>query len=527
MNIKNLIKINFISIFKGMFGYKKMRQGRRFALTAILLLALIYFAFGNLMDMMMQYFVALKSPSYVLFMGAIITFAFVLFFITYESQNYFFKTKDFDLLASLPLKNIEIVIAKYTSVLLSAYLYASFFMFPSIVVYFMYVPFNFVTLLLLIVSFVFMPLVPMALGTLLGLLVSFLSSKLKKQNIISIILFLVLFVAYFFLYFYMNKFTTQIVELGDNLINNMQYYLPSVAWFFKGFVQIDVVYIFLDILLSVFLTILAVALLSLLYKKINFALTKTKSQKNKKAFVFKQKSQISSFLGIEAKRFFSLPIYVLNSGISLLLLIAMPIILYFSMSSTLPQISNQDVSFFSLLIIFISTMFAGMCNTTYASISIEAKQIDTLKSLPIKYNKIFFAKILFNIILALPFEIVSSIISIALFYKNLSVFSIFMLVILPIMSTISLSVLGLVLNLYMPKFNYDNVNQIIKQSISLLIIILANLAITMLPLFTAQSVSISFSTLLSLILLLYVLIFVIGLIILKINGAKLYKKLHF
>ena len=201
MNIKNLIKINFISIFKGMFGYKKMRQGRRFALTAILLLALIYFAFGNLMDMMMQYFVALKSPSYVLFMGAIITFAFVLFFITYESQNYFFKTKDFDLLASLPLKNIEIVIAKYTSVLLSAYLYASFFMFPSIVVYFMYVPFNFVTLLLLIVSFVFMPLVPMALGTLLGLLVSFLSSKLKKQNIISIILFLVLFVAYFFLYF--------------------------------------------------------------------------------------------------------------------------------------------------------------------------------------------------------------------------------------------------------------------------------------------------------------------------------------
>ena len=96
-----------------------------------------------------------------------------------------------------------------------------------------------------------------------------------------------------------------------------------------------------------------------------------------------------------------------------------------------------------------------------------------------------------------------------------------------IMSTISLSVLGLVLNLYMPKFNYDNVNQIIKQSISLLIIILANLAFTMLPLFIAQSVSISFSTLLSLILLLYVLIFVIGLIILKINGAKLYKKLHF
>ena len=189
MNILSLIKINFISIFKGMFGYGKKRQGRKFIVFALVILALMFYVFYDLMDTFMQYFVTLNAPEYILFMGGIMSFALVLFFITYESQNYFFKTKDFDLLASLPLKNSEIVIAKYTSVLLSAYIYASFIMLPSIVVYFSYVQFSFAQLLLQLLAFLFFPLVPMAIGTLLGLLISFLTSKLKHSNIISIILF--------------------------------------------------------------------------------------------------------------------------------------------------------------------------------------------------------------------------------------------------------------------------------------------------------------------------------------------------
>ena len=37
-NVLNLIKINFISIFKGMFGFNKKRKGASFLATAIFFL---------------------------------------------------------------------------------------------------------------------------------------------------------------------------------------------------------------------------------------------------------------------------------------------------------------------------------------------------------------------------------------------------------------------------------------------------------------------------------------------------------
>ena len=528
MNILSLIKINFISIFKGMFGYGKKRQGRKFIVFALVILALMFYVFYDLMDTFMQYFVTLNAPEYILFMGAIMSFALVLFFITYESQNYFFKTKDFDLLASLPLKNSEIAIAKYTSVLLSAYIYASFIMLPSIVVYFSYVQFSFAQLLLQLLAFLFFSLVPMAIGTLLGLFISFLTSKLKHSNIISIILFLLLFVAYFVMFFYMNSFTSQIVASGEQLFDSMQYYLPSIVWYFKGFVQGDALNIVLFILLNILLTAIVITMLSLLYKKINYALIKRKLPRYKKVYTFTPKKSIPTFLTLEAKRFFSVPVYVLNACFSLLLMIAMPIILKFSLQPffEITEDSVAGVSSILNILIFLNAMFTGMSNTTYASISIEGKQINTLKSLPIAPNKIYFSKILFNCILVLPFIVISGIISIALFWEYLNIFTIFMLFIIPTLSLLSLSTLGLILNLYMPKFDYDNINQIVKQSLCLIIIIVVDMVLAFVPMLTTNLVGNTY-LMFGIMIAVYLIIFTTCFIILKQKGKSLYEKLSY
>ncbi len=524
-NIINLIKINFINIFKGMFGYGK-KTGRRFFISAIVIFALLYFTFGNLMDTFMQYFVALNSPNYIFFVGALLSFAFVLFFITYESQNYFFKTKDFDILSALPLKNSEIVIAKYTSVLLSAYIYSSLIIFPTIVVYFLYTPFSMPILLLQILAFIFIPLVPMALGTLLGLLISFLTSKLKHSNTITIILFLLLFVAYFVMFFYMNNFATQIVAGGDTLINSMQYYLPSIAWYFKGFVDNEVLYLFLFMLFSIVMTSIVLVCLTLLYKKINYALIKKKLPKYKKAYSFKQKSSIVALFNIEAKRYFSTPMYVLNSGFSLLFMLIVPIILKVSLQSFFDISQGISVSYLLNILVLLNAMFAGMSNTTYASISIEGKQINMLKSLPLKSSNIFFAKILFNIALSLPFILLSNIITIILFFNQLDWFLTLMLFVVPILSLLAFSTLGLVLNLYLPKFDYDNINQIIKQSITLIIIIVFDIIVAFAPMFLInyfQNIFIVFG----IVIFAYLIIFLTSLILLKTKGENLYNKLHY
>lgn len=527
-NILNLIKINFISLFKNMFGINKRKKATGFLGTAILLLVVMYLAFGSTMNSFAMILSEVGYMDYLLFMGAILSFAFVLFFITYEVQSYFFKTKDFELLSSLPIKNSHIVIAKYTSVLLSAYLYSSFILFPTFVVYFMYVPFNFGLLLLFLLGFLFFPLVPMALGTLFGLIISLITSKLKFSNVISIILFVLIFVLYFVLYFYMNNFVSSITQGGQNLLNSLQYYLPSVVWFFTGFVQGNVLYIFLDVILALAVSGITITLLSLLYKKINFNLLKVAKPKVKGEISFKKKSVSASLLKIEAKRFLSYPSYVLNSCFGLIFMLVIPFFFKFAVFSGegMEEIALELATIIPIITICINAMLAGMTNTTASSISLEGKQIALLKSLPIKPSKIYFNKILFNNLLAIPVIIVSNIINLILFFEYFNVFSGIFLFLVPILAVLSVSTFGILINLLMPKFNFENVNQVIKQSVCVLIILLLAMVLGIVPMIISFYIpALNLNLFLIIYALLYLILFIVSIAILKIKGEKLYSKL--
>ena len=528
-NILNLIKINFISIFKGMFALNKKNQGLKFILMSLLLLGIIYFAFGTMMNSFAEILVELDAMNYLLFLSSIFSFVFVLFFITYEAQSYFFKTKDFELLSSLPIKKHEIVIAKYTSVLLSAYIYSSLIMIPSIIVYFMYVPFNFSLFMLYVLGFLFSPLVPMALGTVFGLIVSLITSKLKHSNIISIILFLLLFVAYFVIYFYMNFFVHNIVINGENLIKTMQYYLPSVAWFYTGFVQMNVLFIILDIILNVLITVIVIVLLTITYKKINQNLIKKKSAKTH-SLTFNKKSTIRSYLKIEAKRFISYPTYVLNSTFSLLFTIFVPFLLKFAIfNGTNEEIFAESEALFIIIptmLICINSMFAGISNTTSSSISIEGKQIQLLKSLPLKPSKIFFTKILFNNLIVIPFIFISNFIILILFYQYFNLISIIMLFVTPTLAVLAFSTYGLLINLLFPKFNFDNVNQVVKQSLSVFIVVISSIIFSILPMVCVFNVkNLNVNLFYFIFAGIYLILFVICLLILKFKANVLYNKL--
>lgn len=525
-NVLNLIKINFISIFKGMFGFNKKRKGASFLATAIIFLALLYFAFGSIMNTFGELLNEFGRVEYIIFIGSLFSFVFVLFFITYEAQSYFFKTKDFELLSSLPIKNHEIVIAKYSSVLLSAYLYSSIILFPTFVVYFMYAPFNFGTLLLFILGFIFAPLVPMALGTVLGLVISLITSKLKHSNIISIILFMLLLVAYFVLYYQMDSFINLIVQSGDSFLGGMQYYLPSIVWFYAGFALGDILYIFLFIILGLVVTALSVVMLSLLYKKINFNLLKKVAVKSKGELKFNKKSQVGSFLKLETKRYFGYPAYVLNTAFSLIFMILFPFLIRYGMFGSILEAGEEAlIPIISIITISLNVMFVCMCVTTSSSISIEGKQITILKSLPLKASKIFFTKILFNNLLVLPFILISGIINIILFYNIFNVFLCIMIFLVPTIAIISFSTFGLLINLLLPKFNFDNINQVVKQSLSLFIVLMSGILISVIPMVIGLTTNINIYLYSAILISIYLIIFLVSFIILKIKGDSLYYKL--
>jgi ABC-2 type transport system permease protein len=103
-----------------------------------------------------------------------------------------------------------------------------------------------------------------------------------------------------------------------------------------------------------------------------------------------------------------------------------------------------------------------MTYTSAISLSLEGKNLWILKSLPIKAETIMFSKILFNILLVLPISIFAILmfgISIQIGFVN----QILLIVLASAFSILTSTVDGIV-NLYMPKFNYTNDVEVIKQS---------------------------------------------------------------
>ena len=326
----------------------------------------------------------------------------------------------------------------------------------------------------------------------------------------------------------MNNFVSSITQGGQNLLNSLQYYLPSVVWFFTGFVQGNVLYIFLDIILALAVSGITITLLSLLYKKINFNLLKVAKPKVKGEISFKKKSVSASLLKIEAKRFLSYPSYVLNSCFGLIFMLVIPFFFKFAVFSGegMEEIALELATIIPIITICINAMLAGMTNTTASSISLEGKQIVLLKSLPIKPSKIYFNKILFNNLLAIPVIIVSNIINLILFFEYFNVFSGIFLFLVPILAVLSVSTFGLLINLLMPKFNFENVNQVIKQSVCVLIILLLAMVLGIVPMIISFYIpALNLNLFLIIYALLYLILFIVSIAILKIKGEKLYSKL--
>ncbi|MDD4070530.1 MAG: hypothetical protein PHF05_08815, partial [Candidatus Izemoplasmatales bacterium] len=106
----------------------------------------------------------------------------------------------------------------------------------------------------------------------------------------------------------------------------------------------------------------------------------------------------------------------------------------------------------------VSTVF-----TSAISLSLEGKNFWILKSLPIKAENVMFGKMIFNVIVVLPFALFF------LFMSGIALSLNFFNVILMMVYVTSLSFLssavGSVVNLHFPKFNFVNETEVVKQSL--------------------------------------------------------------
>ncbi|MFR0785315.1 MAG: DUF3784 domain-containing protein [Faecalibacterium sp.] len=196
----------------------------------------------------------------------------------------------------------------------------------------------------------------------------------------------------------------------------------------------------------------------------------------------KQHSPVSALLERERTRYFSLPVYLTNTACGLLFA-AVFVLLVVLMSDKITPYIYQLAEYFQVpfadydvLFIYAFSILTTISCTTYVSISIEGKQIEILKSLPIAAKSLFRVKLLHHLSMSVPTIFVLN--TIMALYLQWSFPKAMLGYAFPLLCSVLIGMIGYILNLIFPNFEWENVTHIIKQSLPAILTALIGVVVT-------------------------------------------------
>ena len=525
-NIINLTKIYTSSLFFQSFNSKKNSKSS-IILVTLLVSILVCAGMGYSYYSLGESFKQLNQPQIILLLGLLSAGIFVLFFTVYQQQGVYFKTNDFEYLESLPIKKVEIVISKFFSSYLLSLFFHSIFLLPAYVVYFIYNPITAQSIIFALISFLFAPAFVNFIGNILTIIINFATGKLKNRNIITSILTLI------FTLFLVITISMASNDTITNMFSNGQIsiwikiFLPYISTLYSAITTSSFLQFLLFVFISVLAIVLSILLLALTYKKLNTYIlqSNTKIKVKNKNDVFKEKSVFKDLINKEFKFFINTPIYFVNCIMGAIMTVAVSIILALSFKSY-TEITNIAISIFT----FINIMMIGVASPSSVSINVEGEKNYVVKSLPISFKTFAMSKIIFSIVLYLPFVILSNILFFAILQPN-SIFIISLSIIIQFIALVMSSILGLLINLRFPNLKWINITQAVKQSLSTFVCLIINMIISCVPMITSFLLGEKLFNNFTLILIIaisaivYLILLLIYVIILKRKGQKMFDKI--
>lgn len=516
-----LIK-NYFNSFLGNI-LKKKKEAFKYGTALMFLLlfgGLFIFMFTSMSISSTTEAIKIGMPIISLYLTASMSLMFVIL-MTITKSSTPTKGNDEELLLSLPLSKTSIVVSKVFFDYLFDLAIVLVTLLPAFIVYVNLVPgATFFIIIRGIVVIITLPMFSSALGYFLGLIFNLLSRKFKHysiaQSILTIIFFVVFLAGYYALAF---MSTSENMNAATTIMN-----LGPVKWIVNFSNSGDIVSLIYILICTVLPFIISILIKSLMLGK---SINKFKSKN--KVIKYEQKSPIYSLYKRELARYFSIPMYVVNTSFGSIIIIIIGAVLLsvgtdyidvLLMSVGLNKVSNIYIIMVLLIIIFgLSTS-----STTSSSISLEGKELWILKAHPINEMQMFNAKILLNMtVISVPSIIGILLISFAIGFSYFP-----FLLIITIISCYVIACIGIIINLLFPKLEWDNEMVPIKQGIAVLITMGVSLIALIIPVIVLLALSniMYLYLLLTIVCVIYILIAIGCYIILKKVGPKLFKKIY-
>lgn len=465
-----------------LFRIKARNESRaRKIVLPIVLALLVMFSVGSYVAILAEELAPSHLTYIVLTIFIMVTSLLTIIEGVYKSQGILFEARDNELLFSLPITQSKIFFIRIFKLITFQFLYNSLFMLPAIIVYAIYEKTNVSFYLISTVMLVLLPIIPTILGCIFGYIIKGLSAKFKARNIMQVLFTSLILLGIFYVSFNMQGMVANIVQNANSIqeiITKIYYPAGLYINLIQNFNILDLVTL---LAINIVPAFVFVYVASIFYFKINSKLGE-KGNGNKKVGVakttektYRVRTQLSGLIHKEMKRFFSSPVFMVNAGFGMVLMIAVTFALSINfdgminsmmqgMETEIPipigEIKNMMLKVFYGFVIFISCM----TSMTSSMISLEGKSFNITKSLPVETEKILLSKVLTSNILSIPIFLICDVIFFIAF-KVAIIDIVFILLASIVMPTLT-ALIGILMNLKYPKMNATSDTEVVKQSMS-------------------------------------------------------------
>ena len=485
--LKALMKTRLLALWNSIFSRMKRGSAKRssamkigIGLLVIFLLASLLFSIGSMFSLFAKSLIESDLTWMYFALAGLSCIAISVVGSIFAAQSYLFDAKDNELLLSMPIPVSYILASRLLTLLILEFSFVIMIMLPATIVFFMYTPFTFGRLAVLLTVTILIPFISLAVSGLAGWIVALVSSRMRRKNLISILLMLGLVGIYLYLNMNLQKYIAKLIVNGAEIAESIRRGFPPAYYFGSAIGNLNLLHLLYFALYCLIPFAILYAVLSKSFIKI-ITSKKTAYKVEYKEKEMKAGTAGSALVKKELSRFFSLPTYILNSGIGAILMLVLAGALIIKGPAVLASVMQfGNLSGLTPVILCVILCFcAAMTNTTAVSISLEGKSLWISKSNPVEPKDVFASKVISNMIISVPAIFIAVLVSwVAV---PMSTLHAIILLILPITVQLLSALWGLAANLWFPQFSWINETAVIKQSMSAMIGVFGALAIVLLP----------------------------------------------
>lgn len=467
-----LIKNNFLQISKInqlRYGNIKIRKNTLLiylVAVAIIIGLSVYWIYG-LNKVFSLRWTADEICDYLAVPMVLICFILNIFMGAFRGSGLLFSDSNFEFRFSMPITSIVLMLSKLSILYLFQLIIDMLLIFPMLVMYGIITNAS-VLFYILMSSFVLsFPVVPGFVGTIIGagFFCFFRNSSAIIVKIKSILIVLTLFVFILFMFFQFPSIMNGNISLGATVLMFHELICKKM----QQLLQLN----FINVCFYFTKTLIVGAVLGYILSNIHY--NWYCGAHSKGVFIKKNRTELlqstvhSALLLRERRRYFSIPVYITNTSCGYMLAAVFVLIVVSMNKTVVPYIDyleyfyKIDHGMNALIYIYLFTILTTLSSTTYASWSIEGRQMEMMKLLPISMTDMLKAKIQLHMSLAVPVIIVLN--TIMACYLQFSLPVAVISYVLPLLYSVFIGVLGCIVNLVFPNFEWDNATYVIKQSL--------------------------------------------------------------